>query len=238
MAKKRIKRSTNTPSKRRQQRLFSQRPGANGPLYRVTASDVTDKEIKWMASTINRRLRALEKAGLTEYSNEYEIIKKYATGEPNKKGKIYNVNYKTGDIRITSSTRGMTGEERAYLVTVMRNIMKAKTSTVRGTQKARVKGWQTFIKKNKIAAENLPFDKYNEMWKLFRLNVDPDRKDRLASQAVVTILRDKNFYDLDLDDMERSFQYLATTPSTSEWVDAPFRDPDSGVEKIPVEYIK
>ena len=224
MAKKR-KKKTNTPSARRQKQLLATKKGANGNLYKVTAS-------KWMATTINRRLRAIEKAGLQESSNEYNIIQNYATGEPNGKGSIYNVNWETGAIRITSSTRGMTGEEKAYLITTMRNILKSKTSTVRGTKQAKMKAWKTFLRTADLDQEQLSFDKYNEMWKLFRQNVDPDRKDHMASQAVVRILKDTNFYEMTLNDMERSFQYLATSESPSEWIDSPF-----GEEKIKLEYI-
>ena len=231
MAKKR-KKKTNTPSARRQKQLLATKKGANGNLYKVTASNVKASEVKWMATTINRRLRAIEKAGLEEASNEYNIIKKYATGEPRGKGKIYNVNWETGAIRITSSTRGMTGEEKAYLITTMRNILSAKTSTVRGTKQAKMKAWKTFLKTADLDQNQLSFDKYNDMWKLFRLNVDPDRKDHVASQAVVRILRDTNFYEMTLNDMERSFQYLATSESPSEWIDSPFGD-----EKIKLEYI-
>ena len=231
MAKKRRKK-TNTPSARRQKQLLATKKGANGNLYKVTASNVKASEVKWMATTINRRLRAIEKAGLQESSNEYNIIQKYATGEPNGKGSIYNVNWETGAIRITSSTRGMTGEEKAYLITTMRNILKSKTFTVRGTKQAKMKAWKTFLKTADLDQEQLSFDKYNEMWKLFRQNVDPDRKDHLASQAVVRILKDTNFYEMTLNDMERSFQYLATSESPSEWIDSPF-----GEEKIKLEYI-
>lgn len=231
MAKRRIKRSTNTPSKRRQRQLFSQKMGANGPLYRVSASKVTNKEVKWMAATINRRLAALEKAGRTEVSNEYQIIDKYANGEPKKKGSIYHVNKQKGTIRITSDTRKMSAEERAYLVTVMRNIMKAKTSTVKGTKQSRTKAWHTFLEKAKLSESQMPFNKYDEMWKLFRINVDPDRKDRVASHTVITILREQNFYDLTLDQMDESFQYMATLKDKTEWLDSPF-----GTGKIKMEY--
>ena len=231
MAKKR-KKKTNTPSARRQKQLLATKKGANGNLYKVTASNVKASEVKWMATTINRRLRAIEKAGLQESSNEYNIIQNYATGEPNGKGSIYNVNWETGAIRITSSTRGMTGEEKAYLITTMRNILKSKTSTVRGTKQAKMKAWKTFLRTADLDQEQLSFDKYNEMWKLFRQNVDPDRKDHMASQAVVRILKDTNFYEMTLNDMERSFQYLATSESPSEWIDSPF-----GEEKIKLEYI-
>ena len=95
-----------------------------------------------------------------------------------------------------------------------------------------MKAWKTFLKTADLDQEQLSFDKYNEMWKLFRQNVDPDRKDHLASQAVVRILKDTNFYEMTLNDMERSFQYLATSESPSEWIDSPFGD-----EKIKLEYI-
>ena len=231
MAKKR-KKKTNTPSARRQKQLLATKKGANGNLYKVTDSNVKASEVKLMDTTINRRLRAIEKAGLQESSNEYNIIQNYATGEPNGKGSIYNVNWETGAIRITSSTRGMTGEEKAYLITTMRNILKSKTSTVRGTKQAKMKAWKTFLRTADLDQEQLSFDKYNEMWKLFRQNVDPDRKDHMASQAVVRILKDTNFYEMTLNDMERSFQYLATSESPSEWIDSPF-----GEEKIKLEYI-
>lgn len=216
MAKKKT-----APSKRRKKQLAKSRTGAQGKkLYSVTPSKVTDQEIKWMAQTINRRLRALEKAGLTDASNEYDTIRKYAMGDPHGMGSIYNVNMDRGTIRVTSSTRGMTPKERAYLVTTMRNILAAKTSTVSGTKKAREKAYQTFMADNPGLSGKLSKDKYDEMWKLFRLNVDPDRKDRAASQMVVKLLNETNFYSMSLQDMETAFQYAATFESPADWADS------------------
>lgn len=225
MAKKK-KGKNKAPSQRRQKQLLRTRSGSQGQkLYKVTPSNVKQSEIKWMATTINRRLRALEKAGLTEDSQEYNMIKHYATGEPNGKGSIYNVNMDKGTIRITSDTRKMTSEERAYLVTVMRNIMRAKTSTVRGTRAAKQKGYETFMRENKELQGKMTFDKYDEMWKRFRQNVDPDRKDKAASQKVVQMLKETNFYDMTLDDMEQAFQYMATFEDPADWADAMIEAP-------------
>lgn len=233
MAKK--KKKTNTPSARRQKQLLRTHAGAQGTtLYKVTPSNVKQSEIKWMAQTINRRLRALEKAGLTDDSQEYNIIKHYATGEPGGKGAIYNVNMERGTIRITTDTRKMSSEERAYLVTVMRNILKAKSSTVRGTKAAKQKAYSTFMERNKELQGKMSFDKYDEMWKRFRQNVDPDRKDKVASQKVVQMLKETNFYDMTLDDMEQAFQYMATFEDPADWMDAmvesPFGDGDIRIE--------
>lgn len=219
MAKKR-KTKNKAPSQRRQKQLARTHTGSQGQIiYNVTPSKVKQSEIKWMATTINRKLRALEKAGLTEDSQEYNMIKHYAIGEPNGKGSIYNVNMDKGTIRITSDTRKMTSEERAYLVTVMRNIMKAKTSSVRGTRAAKQKAYEKFLENNEELKGKMSFDKYDEMWKRFRQNVDPDRKDKAASQKVVQMLKETNFYDMTLDDMEQSFQYLATSESPADWAD-------------------
>ena len=237
MAKRKTRKTKNkAPSQRRQKQLMRTHEGAQGvQLYNVTPSKVKQSEIKWMAQTINRRLRALEKAGLTEDSQEYNMIKHYATGEPNGKGSIYNVNMNKGTIRITTDTRKMSAEERAYLVTVMRNVIKAKTSTVRGTRAAKQKAYESFLKNNKELQGKMSFDKYDEMWKRFRKNVDPDRKDKAASQKVVKMLKETNFYDMSLDDMDEAFQYMATFENPADWMDAMISAP-FGEGEIRIEF--
>ena len=217
------KRRKSSPAKRRQKQLQRTHEGSQGQkLYNVTAGKVTDKEIKWMAQTINRRLRALEKSGLSQESNEYRLIKQYATGDPSGKGSIYNITPE-GNVRITSTAkRGgsgpggkMTSQEKAYLVTVMRNIMNAKTSTVGGTKAALNKAYESA----KAVKEEMTFDQYVEVWRAWRDNVSKDKRDHASSQIVMKLIKQYDFYNLDRDQLDTAFSYYDQYDDPASWAD-------------------
>ena len=175
-----------------------------------------------MAQTINRRLRALEKAGLSQESNEYRLIKQYATGDPSGKGSIYNITPE-GNVRITSTAkRGgsgtggkMTAQEKAYLVTVMRNIMNAKTSTVRGTKAALNKAYESA----KAVKEEMTFDQYVDVWRAWRDNVSKDKRDHASSQIVMKLIKQYDFYQLDRDQLDTAFSYYDQYDDPASWAD-------------------
>lgn len=236
MAKKK-KRKNKAPSQRRQKQLLRTRSGSQGQkLYKVTPSNVKQSEIKWMAQTINRRLRALEKAGLTEASEEYRTIQRYATGDPSGKGAIYNVNYDTGSIRITADTRKMSSEERAYLITTMRNILTAKTGTVRGTKKSMYKGYKTSLAMAGKTEEEISQDQWGKIWKTYRENVSQDMKDKGGSQAVMKLLRETNFYEMSLSDMEKAFSYMNNYETPMDWMDELVTESPFDGEILPIEF--
>ena len=238
MAKRKTRKTKNkAPSQRRQKQLMRTHGGSQGQkLYNVTPKNVKQSEIKWMAQTINRRLRAIEKAGLTEASNEYRLIQSYATGDPTGKGAIYNVNYDTGTIRITSDTRKMTSEERAYLINIMRNVITAKTGTVRGTKAAMMKGYKTSLAMAGKTEAEISQDQWGKIWKTFRENVSQDMKDKGGSQMVMKLLRETNFYEMSLSDMETAFSYMNNYETPMDWMDEMVSESPFDGELLPIEF--
>ena len=183
-------------------------------VYDVKASQVTDEEIKRMAKLANDRLYKLEKSGQNEYSREYQLVEHYAVGDPNGKGSIYNVSEDQERIRFTSSTRGMSSEERAYLVNTMRNFLRAETSTITGTRKAAKKALASYQASHKNAPD-MNYKQYQKMWKIYREEVLPDKDSHESYNAFISIMNQTNLYDLSEDQMREAMNYLKTTEESS-----------------------
>lgn len=183
-------------------------------VYDVKASQVTDEEIKRMAKLANDRLYKLEKSGQNEYSREYQLVEHYAVGDPNGKGSIYNVSDDRERIRFTSSSRGMSNAERAYLVNTMRNFIRAETSTVTGTRKAAKKALASYKASHKNAPD-MDYKQYQQMWKIYREEVLADKDSHESYNAFVSIMNQTNLYDLSEDQMREAMNYLKTSEESS-----------------------
>ena len=220
MAKKR-KYTRSKVSKTRKKNLLKTHTGSQDQrLYNITPSNVAKVDVDWMVNLINRRLRAIEKAGLTEESREYQLISHYAN-DVNGKGKMYNVNQEKGTIRVSKDFRKMTPEERARAITVMRNIIIAKTSTVKGTRAAMVKAFNT-IKENypDLAKSGMTQEQYDEVWKSYHRSVSKDKRDRVAESNIIMKLIEKyDFYTLDAEQLDRAFSYWSKYDDPASWAD-------------------
>lgn len=188
--------------------------------YDITASKVSDEEIKKLAKLANDRLYKLEKSGQDEYSKEYQLVKHYADGDPNGKGSIYNVSKKPGEknpdrIRFTSSARGMTTEERSYLVTTLRNFLRAETSTVTGTKNMAKQALATYKKNNRNAPKDMTYQQYQKLWKAYREVVIPDKESHEAYNAFITMMETTDLYQLSQDQIEQAMKYIKTSEESS-----------------------
>ena len=183
-------------------------------VYDVKASQVTDEEIKRMAKLANDRLYKLEKSGQDEYSREYQLVQHYAVGDPNGRGSIYNVSDDQERIRFTSSARGMSSEERAYLVNTIRNFLRAETSTVTGTRKAAKKALASYKASHKNAPD-MDYKQYQKMWKIYREEVLQDKDSHESYNAFISIMNQTNLYNLSEDQMREAMNYLKTTEESS-----------------------
>lgn len=177
--------------------------------YDIKASNITDAQIKRMAKLANDRLYKLEKSGMSEYSREYQLVEHYAVGDPAGKGSIYNVNEEKGRIRFTSSTRGMTQEERSYYINTMRNFLNAETSTISGTRKAIDTAFQTFKENHGSKLPDLTVDQYQNLWKTYRESVLPDRMSHEAYNAYLHLIENTNLYELSQDQLDMAVKYIA-----------------------------
>lgn len=174
--------------------------------YSITASKVTQKDINYMVNVINKRLWTLEKKGLTEESNEYQKIEKFAI---DKNSPVYNVNLEKGTIRVKSSTKGMSNRERENFVNTLRGILTAKTSTASGTLESVKQRYESFLENRELTASDLSYEKYRDMWKLYREKVGSDKKEKFASSQMVTMIEFGDFYKLTLEEMEQALDYMA-----------------------------
>lgn len=183
--------------------------------YDIKASKVSDEEIKRMSKLANDRLYKLEKSGQDEYSKEYQLVKHYADGDPNGKGKIYNTSEDSDRIRFTSSARGMTTEERSYYVNTLRNFLRAETSTVTGTKNVAKQALATYKKNNPNAPEDMTYSQYQKLWKTYREVVIPDKEAHEAYNAFITMMETTDLYQLSQDQIEQAMKYIKTSEESS-----------------------
>ena len=204
----------------RKKELLEYEAGAHGyKKYNITASEITQTDINYMVNVINKRLYNIEKKGLTDLSNEYQKIEKYAV---EKQAPFYNVNLKTGAIRFKTSTKGMSARERAEFVNVLRGVMEAKTSTAKGTKEVLNTRYKSFLSNRKMSISQMSFDKYIKMWRLYRDKVSSDKKDKFSSSQVITMIEFGHFAELTLEEMEEALDYMAQydydIDSYDEWI--------------------
>ena len=209
-AKKKRKKQVLKVSKTRKKQLFKFTEGSQGyKKFKVKAKDVKEKEVKWLVKTLNKRLYNLEKYGLQSSSQEYRNIEHYAISEPSGKGKMYNVNYETGTIRITSDlSRFKTREELTYFINTLRNIYSAKTSTTKGTKSSMNKAYKKFLETTGRTNAEVPFNKYGEIWRTYREVVSEEKKSKAGSDIVVELITNTNFYDLSMEEITETMEYI------------------------------
>lgn len=183
--------------------------------YDVKASKVSDEEIKKLAKLANDRLYKLEKSGQDEYSKEYQLVKHYADGDPNGKGSIYNTSSDADRIRFKSSARGMTTEERSYLVNTLRNFVRAETSTITGTRNAAKRALATYKENNPNAPQDMTYSQYQKLWKTYREVVIPDKEAHEAYNAFITMMETTDLYQLSQDQIEQAMKYIKTSEESS-----------------------
>lgn len=161
--------------------------------------------IKNQAKRINDRYRALEKAGLEDASQSYKTVEHYAVSDPKGKGKMYNMDYATGHVRVSADTRKMTVKEMKEYSETLGQILKHKTSTVSGTKKAMEKAYQT-------AKEDYNFqgtqEDYTKIWNTYKNNVEPDKRQKLDSEIVMTIMEYSDIYKMGQEDIDAAMQYI------------------------------
>lgn len=183
--------------------------------YDIKASKVSDEEIKKLAKLANDRLYKLEKSGQDEYSKEYQLVKHYADGDPNGKGKIYNTSEDSDRIRFTSSARGMSTEDRSYLVNTLRNFLRSETSTITGTKNVAKRALATYKKNNPNAPEGMTYSQYQKLWKTYREVVVPDKESHQAYNAFITMMETTDLYQLSQDQIEEAMKYIKTSEESS-----------------------
>ena len=103
----------------------------------------------------NRRLRDLERSGITSSSNAYRYIERLAYDDDDKNIISFT---STGKIKFRTDTKKMSEKELKQQLSYLDNFLSAKTSTVGGVKRKYKKAYETFSKnENNI---KLSFDEF------------------------------------------------------------------------------
>ena len=89
----------------------------------------------------NRRLRDLERSGITTSSNAYRYIERLAYDDDDKNIISFT---STGKIKFRTDTKNMSEKELKTQLSYLDNFLKAKTSTVGGVNRKYKKAYKTF----------------------------------------------------------------------------------------------
>lgn len=190
-----------------------------------------ESEIRKMVKKVNDSLYRLEKADVTDYSREYQMIEHYAV---KKNSKMYNVNLERGTIRATKDLKRFKSDEELYRYKeVLKNILKSKTRTVKGTREAMKKSFETF-KKSKTYKENpnMSFEDFQRVMKIWRTRVQPDEKAHLSSSDVVEIINITDLNSISDAGIEKALKYAEEEKSVDSMLDEFFDIKDDKFEHI------
>lgn len=181
------------------------RPERDWPKY-------TEEELKAMIKKINNGLYRLEKAGLQRESAEYRNMSDYAhmaelEGRDSFYNRFYNVDPATGRVRISADLSKFKNKaERQKAVSIIENILKAKTRTVTGTRKATE---AAFEKIKDLYGFKGSKAEYVRIWKTYRDVVNKNQRDRLGSDTVMKLIQNTNLYMLSPKQMAEAMGVLA-----------------------------
>ena len=190
-----------------------------------------ESEIRKMVKKVNDSLYRLEKADITDFSREYQMIEYYAV---KKNSKMYNVNLERGTIRATKDLKRFKSDEELYRYKeVLKNILKAKTRTVKGAREAMKKSFETF-KKSKTYKENpnMSFEDFRRVMKIWRTKVQPDEKAHLSSSDVVEIINITDLNSISDAGIEKALKYAEEEKSVDSMLDEFFDIKDDKFEHI------
>ena len=150
---------------------------SNIELNKLTAKQLAGYIANY-GKTVNARLSALEKKGYAESS----VAFRYITEKDPHRGEFVTKS-KSGYIKISLKTRGLTRNELLAKATTIQSFLNAKTSTISGTKKAYDKSLKTF---NERKNTNLSQEEYknivtHDKWK--------DASKKFGSDQILAIVR-------------------------------------------------
>ena len=169
--------------------------------------------IRRKAKQLNDRYRDIEKHGLETRSQSYQTVEHYAVTDPKGEGKMYKLDMETGTLRFSADVRGWTSEEMSDYIDKLNQILAHKTSTVSGTNKAMEKSYDTAKKKYGFDSTK---EEYEKIWKAYKDNVQPDRRVKLDSETVMSIMENTNMYELSKEDLDEAMRYIFNSETTDE----------------------
>lgn len=161
--------------------------------------------IRNQVKRINEGYKGLEAANLEERSQSYKTVEHYAVSDPKGKGKNFSMDYATGKVRVSADTRKMSLQEMKEYSETLSQILKHKTRTVSGAKKAMKKSYEEAKKTYNFEASQ---EQYEKVWETYKNNVEPDKRQKLDSELVMSILEYSDIYKMSSEDIDAAFAYL------------------------------
>lgn len=181
------------------------RLGTKAILSEKTDIKALELQLRVEAKRANQRLRQLEKSGIAKKSFAWKHIRNYSQD-----GREFTAITSNGEFKFKTSTRGRTREElQKELIELEKFLYKAKTSTVKGTIKAKKNLMEAMTKntgdQNKSQKvmdffKNMTEDEFDEFW-------DRANLERLyhmyGSDDTIDIIESAAEEDIDMDTLNR-----------------------------------
>lgn len=175
----------------------------------IVVTERTATSIKKLVKKMNDSLYRLEKADLTHESQFYQTLERYAVSGA---APFFNVDLATGKFRLSSDISRFNTVTDVYMYKQLLEQMKdAKTRTVRGTNAAIDKAYDTFMKSPTHLKNNqdLTFNQYREAFKIWRTQLEADQKSHFSSDTMMDFLESTNIYEITPDQMAEALRYGA-----------------------------
>ena len=169
---------------------------------------------KSVVKAANERLRKIEKVwNMTEDSNEYKLVRKYAIEYPKTKGKIYKLGKNMDSVRFLSETEynKLSDKEKKYFNEVLNNFMNASTSTKQGIELKYQQSYSTFMYHYGDKYPSLTQDQYKEFFRTYRDLANADKKNQFDYTTLVQTLEFVDISEaLSQNQLETAMRYVAT----------------------------
>lgn len=189
----------------------SYRPNRTGQRGRPAKEYQYDKDL---VKAANERLRKIEKVyNLTEDSNEYKLVRKYAVEYPKTKGKIYKLGKDMKSVRFISESEfnKLSEKDKKYFLQTLSNFMQSSTSTKYGIESKYQKSYDTFMQHYGDKYPNLTKEQYKDFFRTYRDLANADKRNQFDYTTLVQTLE---FVDIgeamNQNQLETAMKYIAT----------------------------
>lgn len=169
---------------------------------------------KSLVKAINERFRKLESVyKVADYSNEYQLAKKYASEYSKTKGKIYNQDLLAeGKVRLIGEKEynKLSPKDKKYYNEVLQNMFNATTTLPGGIESKREQSYRTFMSNYGSKYPDLTRSDYEDLFSTYRRMVNADKKGQFDYNTFVQTLE---FIDigeaLSDNQLEKAMRYIS-----------------------------
>ena len=192
------------------------------------ADSVLDTMIKERTRKANDRIKGLERTKSKKLNSEiYKNANAYRWLERNVDKESSLTRTDSGGIRFSSATKKLTRRQKIERLEMVDKFLSAKTSTVRGIEKAYRKAYKTFTSANPDITENISYSEYINMMEAntletFKKNfysaflrlIDETKSREITPDISKKIIED--YYERDLKDINEAIDKYKDVKATTE----------------------